>query len=121
MNEDDVDYTVHQLIDELKKYPEDLPVWFMFQHSNGIISLFDLMNIGCVSLGGDDYIHFIFKNSDIYNENKKSIKYMGEFQRLEIENKELKNQIGNLTKFFTSKGYDLNDFNDFIVKEWKKE
>lgn len=115
------DYNVGELIEKLKEYPEDLPVWFIFQHSNGIMTLFDLINIGCFQLGGDDYIHFILKSSNIYDENKKSRKYIDELKSLRIENRELVSRISNLTSFIISKGYDINDFNDFLVEGWKKE
>lgn len=64
------DYTVKQLIEKLKEFPDETPIWFMFEHSNGIISLFDLVNLGMFTLGGDEFIRFVLKNSSIYNEKR---------------------------------------------------
>lgn len=40
----------------------------------------------------------------------------GLLSSLQVENKELKHEVDLLSKFILSKGYTLDDFNEFIVK-----
>lgn len=115
------DYTVKQLIEKLGEYPDDTTIWFMFQHSNGLMTLFDLAHLGMFTLGDTDFVHFVLENSNIYNETKKCQHYNDEISKLNIETRELKNQIKNLTGFIMYKGYNLDDFNDYLIKKWKKE
>ena len=119
--EDYTDYTVKSLIEELKEYPEDTPIWFMFKHSTGIMSLFDVKSIGMFTLADSEFIHFVLENSSIYKEKERCQTYGDELTKLHITNRELKNQISKLTSFIIDKGYNLDDYANFLANEWKKE
>lgn len=42
-------------------------------------------------------------------------------RRLRVQNNELKGEVNKLCSFFVSKGFELDEFNEFIVEGWKNE
>lgn len=60
--------TVGELIDELKEYPEDTPIWPQIKFSNGFIMMLDFKFSSLTSLDGvSRELHLVFKKSEIYD------------------------------------------------------
>lgn len=60
--------TVGELIDELKKYPEDTPIWPQIELFNGVMMMLDFEFSGLTSLDGvSREVHLVFKKSEIYD------------------------------------------------------
>ena len=60
--------TVGDLIDELKEYPEDTPIWPQIELSNGFMMMLDFKFSSLTSLDGvSRELHFVFEKSEIYD------------------------------------------------------
>lgn len=60
--------TVGELIDELKEYPEDTPIWPQIELSNGVRMMLDFKFSSLTSLDGvSRELHLVFKESEIYD------------------------------------------------------
>lgn len=62
------DLTIKDLIDELKEYPEDTPIWPQIELSNGFMMMLDFKFSSLTSLDGvSRELHLVFKKSEIYD------------------------------------------------------
>ena len=60
--------TIKDLIDELKEYPGDTPIWPQLELDNGVKMMLDLEYSSYSSLDGVSHeLHLVFKKSKIYN------------------------------------------------------
>ena len=60
--------TVGDLIDELKEYPKDTPIWPQLELPNGILVMLDLKFSSLTSLDGvSQELHLVCKKSKIYD------------------------------------------------------
>ena len=63
-----IEITVGELINELKEYPEDTPIWPQIELSNGVMMMLDLKFTSLTSLDGvSRELHLVFKKSEIYD------------------------------------------------------
>ena len=63
-----IEITVGELIDELKEYPEDTPIWPQIDLSNGVMMMLDFKFSSLTSLDGvSRELHLVFKKSEIYD------------------------------------------------------
>ena len=63
-----IEITVGDLIDELKEYPEDTPIWPQIKLSNGFLMMLDFKFSSLTSLDGvSRELHLVFKKSEIYD------------------------------------------------------
>ena len=67
------DLTIKDLIDELKEYPEDTPIWPQLALPFGIVML-DFKFSSLTSLDGvSQELHLVFKKSEIYDLKKSDV------------------------------------------------
>lgn len=60
--------TIGDLIDELKEYPRDTPIWPQL-HINGVYMMLDFEFSQYASLDGMNHeFHLVFKKSEIYDD-----------------------------------------------------
>ena len=63
-----IELTVGELIDELKEYSEDTPIFPQIELPNGSMMMLDLKFTALTSLDGVlRELHLVFKKSEIYN------------------------------------------------------
>lgn len=69
MTEDeDLCITVGDLIEELKEYPRDTPLWPQVKMHNGFLLMLDFDFTSLTSLDGVSHeLHLVFKKSKIYD------------------------------------------------------
>lgn len=60
--------TIKDLIEELKEYPENTPIWPQLELDNGVKMMLDLEYSCYSSLDGVSHeLHLVFKKSKIYD------------------------------------------------------
>lgn len=66
--------TIGELIDELKEYPEDTPIWPQIELSNGVMMMLDFKFSSLTSLDGvSQELHLVFEKSEIYDLKKSDL------------------------------------------------
>ena len=67
------DLTIKDLIDELKEYPEDTPIWPQLE-LHGLMMMLDLKWSMLTSLDGvSQELHLVFEKSEIYDLKKSDL------------------------------------------------
>ena len=63
-----IELTVGELINELKEYSEDTPIFPQIELSNGVMMMLDLKFTTLTSFDGvSRELHLVFKKSEIYD------------------------------------------------------
>ena len=68
------DLTIKDLIDELKEYPEDTPIWPQLALPFGFVILdLKLSRYGSLDGGNSFQLHLVFEKSEIYDLKKSDV------------------------------------------------